>query len=161
MNYPKRKPNRLPQYDYSQPNMYFITICTHGHKKFFWQNVGATIGRPPCVELSEYGKVVQAAIEEIPQHYPAVRLEHYVVMPNHVHLLLVIRADPGDPQQTFPSISRVIQQLKGFITKQIGFSVWQKLYHDHIIRNDREYRKIWEYINCNPAIWANDCFYEE
>ena len=111
--------------------------------------------------LSRHGIIVDAAIRNIPNHYPEISLDHYVVMPNHVHLLLVIRADPGDPQQTFPSISRVIQQLKGFITKQIGFSVWQKLYHDHIIRNDREYRKIWEYINCNPAIWANDCFYEE
>jgi len=159
MNYPKRKSNRLPQYDYSQPNMYFITICTHEHKKLFWQNVGATIGRPPCVELSEYGKVVQAAIEEIPQHYPAFRLEHYVVMPNHVHLLLQIVPGADGRPMVAPTISTVVAQFKGTVSKQLGSAIWQKSFHDRVVRNETEYQKIWEYIEYNPHYWTQDCFY--
>ena len=60
-----------------------------------------------------------------------------------------------------PTISTVIQQLKGVITKQIGWSVWQKLFHDHVIRNEKDYLKIWEYIDNNPISWKEDCFYEE
>ena len=58
-----------------------------------------------------------------------------------------------------PTISRVVQQMKGIITKQIGYSIWQKLFHDHIIRNEKDYLKIWEYIENNPARWKEDCFY--
>ena len=60
-----------------------------------------------------------------------------------------------------PTISTVVQQLKGVITKQIGDSIWQKLFHDHVVRNEHDYRKIWEYIDTNPAKWQEDCFYAE
>ncbi len=59
-----------------------------------------------------------------------------------------------------PTISTVINQMKGYVTKQIGFSLWQKLFHDHIIRNEEEYRKIWEYIDTNPLKWEDDCYFE-
>ena len=59
------------------------------------------------------------------------------------------------------TISRVIQQMKGYATKQIGHSIWQKSFHDHIIRNDRDYQRIWAYIDTNPAKWEQDCFYTE
>ena len=60
-----------------------------------------------------------------------------------------------------PTISRVVQQLKGIVTKQIGVSIWQKLFHDHVIRGEQDYLKIWEYIYSNPARWKDDCFYQE
>ena len=60
-----------------------------------------------------------------------------------------------------PTISTVVQQLKGVITKRIGDSIWQKLFHDHVVRNEHDYRKIWEYIDTNPAKWQEDCFYAE
>ena len=58
-----------------------------------------------------------------------------------------------------PTISTIVQQLKGIVTKQIGFSIWQKLFHDHIIRGAQDYQKIWEYIENNPILWEEDCFY--
>ena len=161
MELSKRKPNRLQDYDYSTPGAYFITICTKNRKCLFWESVGASIARPQTPRLSHYGTIVDEAIRKIPDNYPNTSLDQYVVMPNHVHLLLMIKPNLSNPQEKTPGISRIIQQLKGAITKQIGHCIWQKLFHDHIIRNDREYRKIWEYIQSNPAIWADDCFYEE
>ena len=58
-----------------------------------------------------------------------------------------------------PTVSSIVNQLKGYTTKQAGFPLWQKSFHDHIIRNEREYQKIWEYIVTNPLNWENDCFY--
>ena len=58
-----------------------------------------------------------------------------------------------------PTVSSLVQQFKGVVTKQIGVSIWQKLFHDHIIRNDRDYARIWTYIDNNPMRWEEDCFY--
>lgn len=159
MDHPKRKPNRLTNYDYSTAGAYFITICTRDRKCLLWQTVGASIARPDAVQLSQYGQIVDQAIRQIPEHYPAIRLDKYTVMPNHVHLLLRIDTDSDGRAMLAPTISRVIQQMKGIVTKQIGASIWQKLFHDHVIRGERDYLKIWEYIDQNPVRWKEDCFY--
>ena len=160
MDKPQRKPNRLPDYDYSNNGMYFITICTQNKEHIFGKIVGASIARPPEIHLSAHGKIVKTAIENIHTHYPTVSVEKYVIMPNHIHLLLLIDTfnESGRPMVA-PTISTVIQQMKGYVSKQIGFSPWQKLFHDHIIRGEKDYEKIWEYINTNPQKWENDCFY--
>ena len=84
----KRKPNRLNQYDYSTPGAYFITICTKNKEKIL-STVGATIGRPQ-IQLTEYGKMIDKAIKTIEKVYPFVTVDQYVIMPNHIHLLLQI-----------------------------------------------------------------------
>ena len=58
-----------------------------------------------------------------------------------------------------PTISKVVQQMKGYVTKRLGESIWQKLFHDHIVRGDADYREIWNYIEGNPSKWEEDCFY--
>ena len=161
MELPKRKPNRLPFYDYSTPGAYFITICIKEKQCILGHIVGASIARPQTVTLSKYGIIVDAAIQAIPKHYPAISVDHYVVMPNHIHLLLQINTDTNGRPMVAPTISTVVQQLKGTITKQIGCSIWQKLFHDHVIRAEQDYLKIWTYIDTNPAKWQEDCFYEE
>ena len=80
-------------------------------------------------------------------------------MPNHIHLLLQIHTDNDGACIHMPSISIVVQQMKGYITKQLGYSVWQKRYHDQVVRGEKDYRKIWEYIENNPVKWTEDCFY--
>ncbi|SHK80569.1 REP element-mobilizing transposase RayT [Desulforamulus aeronauticus DSM 10349] len=147
-----RKPNRLMGYDYSQNGAYFITICVKDRRELLW-NVGATFGRPLCdhKHLSKY--------EEI--YHSSVIIDKYVIMPNHVHMLIVLKNDDlenGRPKVA-PTISRIIQQFKGSISKQIGSSIWQKLFHDHIIRNEQDYLEIWQYIDTNPIKWEEDCFY--
>ena len=152
MDLPARRPNRLPDFDYSGPGAYFITICTAGKQPLFW-SVGATCGRPP---LSPAGAAVEREIRLLDTVYPAVRVDHFVVMPNHVHLLLSIEsAEDGRPQAA-PTVSRVVQQFKGAVTKKLGASVWQKSFHDHVIRDQADYLVRWRYIDENPARWAED-----
>ena len=159
MEMPKRKPNRLKKFDYSAPGAYFITICTKDRKNLFWENVGASIARPQDVALTAQGKIVDTAIRNITKYYPAITVDCYTVMPNHIHLLLQIQTDGnGEPMHT-PSISTVIQQMKGYVTKQLGYPIWQKLFHDHVVRGERDYQKISRYIEGNPMKWAEDCFY--
>ena len=156
VDYPSRKPNRLTEYHYGTPNAYFITVCTDNRRNLFWHNVGASIARPKDVQLSRYGAIVDEAIRNIPRHYPAVSLDHYVVMPNHIHLLLQINSDRDGRPMVAPTISTVIQQMKGAVSKRVGFPIWQKGFHDHVIRGENDYREIWEYIENNPAKWAED-----
>ena len=160
MEQPKRKKNRLQSYDYSQNGAYFITICTEKRKNLLASVVGAILDRPAHVRLTEWGQAVEQAILKIPQCYPDVRLEKYVVMPNHIHLLLVIDTIPGRPRVA-PTISRIVQQTKGLATKMIGKPIFQKSYHDRIVRSDAEYDMIWQYIDTNPIRWEQDCFYTE
>ena len=151
---PKRKPNRLRGYDYSSAGSYHITICTKDKKELFWNNVGATCGRPQCeYTLSAYGKIVDNEIRKIPEVYPTIKIDKCVVMPNHVHMIISIISDEFGRPQDAPTISRVIKQFKGSITKQIGFSVWQKGYNDHIIRCQADYDETWQYIDENPLKW--------
>ena len=160
MDLPQRKPNRLTYFNYSAPGAYFITVCTRDHACIFWDSVGASIARPQNPPLSKWGTLVDQAIREIPKHYPAITVDHYVVMPNHIHLLLQIHTDASGRAMLAPTISTVIQQLKGSVTKQIGHTIWQKLFHDHVVRGDVDYSKIWEYIENNPTRWKEDCFYK-
>ena len=157
---PKRKPNRLINYDYSKPGAYFITICTRNKENLFWENVGASIARPQDILLTEDGKIVDYAINQITNFYKNISIDHYVIMPNHIHILLQIHQNNGRAMLA-PTISKIIQQMKGYITKKIRKPIWQKLFHDHIIRGQSDYEKIWEYIEENPIKWQIDCFYND
>ena len=141
MSLPTRKQNRLSDFDYSLPGAYFITICTKDRRNLFWKDSRAQLNTPQDVVLSHWGTIVASAVEQIPKHYPAISVDRYVVMPNHVHLLLQIHTDPRGRVIPAPPISIVVQQLKGYCTKQIGASIWQKLFHDHVVRNEKDYTK--------------------
>ena len=155
---PKRKNIRLKYYDYSQNGAYFITICTENKSHLFGEivpsSVGATCGRPL---LSNIGIIVRSEIEKIPSVYSNVDIDNYVIMPNHIHMIMSLCSN-GRPQVA-PTISRIVKQFKGSITKKIGHSIWQRSYHDHVIRNEAEYQKIWEYIDTNPMKWEYDCYF--
>ncbi|MBQ1473690.1 MAG: transposase, partial [Ruminococcus sp.] len=89
---------------------------------------------------------------------PSVHVDNFVIMPNHVHLLLFLYCDDGRAMLV-PTVARVVQQLKGVITKHIGYSIWQTRFYDHVIRTERDYRDIYTYIDNNPAHWAEDEYY--
>ena len=118
--------------------------------------VGVTIGRPQDIALSEYGNIVDKAINNIPYVYPALDVDHYVIMPDHIHLLLIVCADECGRPMVAPTMSRMVQQLKGYITKRIGHSIWQKLFIDHVIRNREDYEEHVKYIYDNPIRWQYD-----
>ena len=160
MEQPTRKKNRLERYDYSQNGAYFITICTQNRKCLLSSIVGAIIDRPAYPQLTAAGKKVEEAIMGIPEHYPDVYLEKYVIMPNHIHLLLRIDTLHGR-SVIAPTISTMVRHMKGYATRSIGHNVFQKSFHDRVIRDDQEYQMVWQYIDNNPALWEQDCFYTE
>ena len=131
-----RKPNRLENYDYNENGAYFITICVKDRKPILSKIVGANIGRP---QLTQYGEIVNKAIKNIPSHYNSITIDKYVIMPDHVHLLLQIHSTNDGRTLFAPTLDRVIKQTKGYITKQIGFPIFQRSYYDHIIRNQQDY----------------------
>ena len=148
MDFPKRKSPRIPEYDYSEANFYFITICTDGKKCIFGE----------AGNLNWLGRIAEENLIKISSINPSIRLDHYVVMPNHIHAIL----DVGPDNQK--NLSNVIGQYKMSVTKLArkkvaGFRVWQRSYHDHVIRNQVGYEKIWAYIENNPLKWEADCFY--
>ena len=163
----QRKKNRLQGYDYSRAGCYFITICIEGHAEMLGEVVRECRGAhcaPAYVRLSDIGCVVKNAILQIPKHYQGVYVDKYVVMPNHIHMILVLEGNGGRTMcapTRRSSIPGILHGMKEAVTKSIGFPIWQKSYHDHIIRNVADYRRIWEYIDTNPAKWREDCYYED
>lgn len=161
MDRPTRKPNRLTGYDYSQPGCYFVTICTKGKRHILGRVVGGDVLIAPQMILSAMGQVVDDQLAKMPL------VDQYVVMPNHVHVIFQIPADGpvGTPaptqKETSTSLPQLVRYLKRRVTQQLGQSIWQRGYHDHIIRNDADYLRIWDYIHTNPAKWREDCYFTE
>ncbi len=162
MELPKRKPARLKDYDYGAPGMYFVTICTKDRRRLlseinFNDAVGTDNIRP---KLTQYGNVVDKAIDAIPSYYYEIKIDKYVIMPNHIHMIMIICNDNVNGWQVAaPTIMRVVGQMKRKVSKEIGFPIWQKSFYDHIIRDEEDYRKIWEYIDINPLKWKMDYLY--
>ena len=145
MNYLRRKQNRLNGYDYTNENKYFVTICTYKRIPYFWtgNNVNA------------FGRIANDVLNEIPNHFKGFSIDKYVIMPNHIHIILTIGCDPEVKQnEAFLSLSTVIGQYKSAVSRKIHLinpkiTVWQKSFHDRIIRNEAEYLKLWKYIDEN------------
>ena len=155
----RRKPNRLKYYDYSQNGSYFLTICSYNKQYLFWEEDSAIF--PFQVQkLSKIGNIVESGILNIDKHYPNVYVDNYVIMPNHVHLILTIQnsIDKNDLINS-TDVSNVIKQFKGYASKKAGRVIWQKSFYDHVIRNEEDYLKIWEYIDNNPYRWKEDSLY--
>jgi len=159
MELPKRKNIRLTEYNYQTPGAYFVTVCTKDRCSIFWENVGASIARPQEIKLTACGVWAKEAVESIEEKYPAISVEAYVIMPNHIHLLLQIHAHEDGRAMLAPTLSIVVQQMKGFVTKKVGYTLWQKGFYDHVIRNEKDFWEISEYIQNNPIKWIEDEFY--
>ena len=145
MNHPERKANRIPNYDYATPNYYFITLCTHERQCLF-----GTVEH-----LNGYGQIAQELLLEIPKRYSHAVVDKFVVMPNHIHAIIILRELPQEPG---PSLPIIMAQYKSAVSKRLGKylpgrKIWQKSYHDRIIRSEQMYREVWQYIDTNPIRW--------
>ena len=145
--YPQRKNPRIKGYDYATPGYYFVTICTYEKMRYF--------GMPQ--RLNALGKLAQKAFSQIPEHFQGVHVDKFVVMPNHVHAIIVI-------EEYGVSLSTIVGAYKSYVTREVhkikpDIKLWQVSFHDHGIRDQRGYEKIWEYIDTNPLKWESDCFY--
>ena len=168
-----RRSIRLKGYDYSQSGMYFVTICVQNGQCLFGQ---ITNGK---IILNEYGQTVQMVWNELPQHYSNVQLGEFVVMPNHVHGIIIITNDNVADNNVIAvgagfvraglkpaPLSEIVRALKTFSARKInelrnsqGEKLWQRNYWEHIIRNEKSYQYIVNYIVNNPANWEKDKFY--
>ena len=120
-------------------------------ENLLWKNVGANCVRPlDQLPLSKIGIVIENEIYKLNTVYENIKVDKYQIMPNHIHLIIFIYEDSNGRTQFAPTISRIIKQFKGSITKQIGFSIWQKSFYDRVIRNEKEYQSVWNYIHNNP-----------
>ena len=167
---PVRKPLRLPGYDYNTPGAYFLTFCTYNRKHFLSRIVGAN-HESPEPHLTICGKIVDTVIQAIPSHLH-VTIDQYVIMPNHVHLIAVITEEDvlqdirESPLQSRSIMSKLIGYIKMNTSKAIrlhygNVAVWQRGYHDHVIRNQADYTALSEYIQTNPLRWELDKLYTE
>ncbi len=97
-------------------------------------------------------------INNINIKYENIKVDKYVIMPNHIHMIIFINGTMKASSPT-ENISTIIRSFKTMVKKKAGYSIWQRSYHDHIIRGENDYRKIWEYIDTNVIKWKLDCFY--
>ncbi len=181
-NLPIRKKNRLQNYDYSLCGAYFITICTDKRRPTLSRIVGDDVlGVPfptkdiPCsVELLPCGEIVDKYINQLNDFYDNIQIDRYVIMPNHIHVMLFVfplqnagfDTENGTPRTSSPtrkavSVSQFVETLKRFCNKEKGENIWQRSFHDHIIRNQKDYEEHINYIYYNPVRWHLDELYTE
>jgi len=145
MDLPKRKLQRLSGFDYSKANYYFVTICTDERKSLF-----GTIET-----LNDFGKIAENNLINIKNHYNNVFVDRYVIMPNHIHAIIVLKNVKTERSRPFPTLSQVVGLYKSGVTKEIhekvpGMKIWQKSFNDVIIKNEKAYNEICKYIYDNP-----------
>ncbi len=140
MDLPERKHNRLENFNYNENGAYFITICVKNRRRILCDIVGDDAHIVP----KKYGLIVEKYIRNVPE------IEKYVIMPDHIHM--IIRIDNGAMWASPPTkkIEDIVRSLKTLITKEIGESIFQRSYYDHIIRNENDYKETWGYIENNP-----------
>ena len=152
-----RKNPRLSGYDYSRDGIYFVTICTADRQCLFGTVRPAVGGdahiAPPstgpsaAVDLTSLGKVVEKYLRSMPG------VEKYVVMPDHVHILVRIADGPMRASAPTVSLPKLVRSLKGLCTKAAGHPIWQRGYYDHIIRDENDFLRCWKYLDENPISW--------
>ncbi len=163
---PKRKPTRLKNFDYATVGAYFITICTEGRRKTLSHIVGGDVlDAPKCVELLPYGKVAEKYINQLSDFYNNVTVDQYVIMPNHIHIMLFVSGDGASrtspPTKQHSAVSQFVSTLKRFCNKEYGVNIWQRGFYDHVVRGREDYDKIKKYIYENPIRWYYDELYTE
>ncbi|HMB23328.1 MAG: transposase [Chloroflexota bacterium] len=169
---------RLPNYDYSQPGAYFVTIVTWHRECLFGEVVDGEM------RLNKFGLVTKEQWEKLPKRFPNIELGAFVIMPNHMHGIIVItdgrgtaenpsnlgseatRRAPTREQFQKPvkgSIPTIVRSYKSAVSYRINLMrgiqdvpVWQRNYYEHIIRNDRDLQNKTDYIEANPMLWAED-----
>ena len=168
MEMQKRKPTRLREYDYSTPGAYFITICVKNRKSILSEIiVGDGVLDVPQNKLTYYGKIADKYIRQMNDYYEQISVDKYVIMPNHIHMIITILEDEklngssGTPTPTNSLIPQFVSTFKRYCNRKYSMPIWQRSFHDHIIRGEKDYLKIWEYIDTNVLKWEYDCFYNE
>ncbi|AJO88633.1 TPA: transposase [Haemophilus influenzae] len=167
-----RRSIRLKHYNYRSEGFYFITICCKNKECLFGHIINQQM------QLNDLGNYVKQCWENIPMFFPQVRIDEFVIMPNHLHgiieiieqvkgkcnLPLQLRATQLPQKGTSQTIGSIVRGFKAGVTSWARknseiFDVWQRNYYEHIIRDEKSYLQIYEYIQNNPILWEQDQLY--
>jgi putative transposase len=158
-SYPRRKSPRLKDRDYSEDGSYFVTICTSNRDHHFGGIIDGEM------QLNAYGHLATACWLLMPRHYKQIQIDLYVVMPNHVHGIVILM-QANLPKEKQRNLGQIIGAYKAAVTRQVNQletsivgGLWQERFHDHIIRNESDLNRIREYVINNPKVWEKDTFY--
>jgi putative transposase len=149
---PRRHSLRLKEYDYSQAGAYFITVCTHRRLLLFGDVIEAN------VRLNDVGAIVNESWANLPHHYRGIELDEFIVMPNHVHGIIILTDDP-ERRHAIPEIVRGFKTFsarKANQYRRVRTALWQRGYYEHVIRDERGLNRIRAYITNNPGRWNDD-----
>ena len=161
-----RRSLRIPGYDYSQNGAYFITICTHNHKCIFGNIIDGEM------KLNGFGEIAWEYMNTIPEHFLYIDLGEIIIMPNHVHGIIIINETNSEcngvgVQHAAPLLSTIVRSYKSSVTNQINkirntpkSPVWQRNYWEHIIRDEKSFDEISTYIINNPGKWQFDKLFQ-
>ena len=158
----KRKHMRLDDYDYSLPGAYFLTVCASKPVPLFGRVAGNT------VKLNSLGRLVLQTLCEIPPHYPHVQLDAHVVMPDHLHAILLLNLDNPDGivRERTPALPQLMKRFKSLASRRYGElrkanrmwtlpeKLWQRGYYDRILRGENDLDEKRAYILSNPQRWT-------
>ena len=166
-NIKNRKTTRLEGANYNGTGMFFLTICTKERQCVLSRIVGTGVLDGPKIELKEYGKIADKYINQLNDFYDDISVKSYVIMPNHIHILLFVKGNEQGPSGTpVPTVqntvvARFLSTLKRFCNKEYGMNIWQYRSNDHIVRNKQDYEEHLRYIYENPLRWYYDELYAE
>ena len=159
MAYSERKHTRLKCYDYAAEGYYYFTICAWQKKCLFGSVIQDRI-RGNTAELSAYGRILETELLAIPQRFPFAYVDKYIIMPNHVHLILRLLENPtGEKRAAAQFILGTVKSLTMRGCRGLGYTeahLFQTSMYDHVIRNEADYRRAWAYIDGNPQKWFED-----
>ena len=156
-------------YNYNSTGAYFITICINNRQKILSSiaTVGADVPdgpEIPRVVLTQMGEIADKYIKQLSEFYKDIAVEEYVIMPNHIHALVFITEDKSSGRSSptakqHSALSRFVSTFKRFCNKEYGRNVWQRSFHDRIIRDDEDRCNHLQYIRDNPLRWHDDELY--
>ncbi|MBQ8748673.1 MAG: transposase [Oscillospiraceae bacterium] len=157
-----RKTVRLQEYDYNTAGVYFLTLCTEKRRCILSRIVGTGVLDGPQIELLPVGAIADKYLRQLNDFYENLSVESYVIMPNHMHLLLQVKEGPSRtpvPTLQNSTVSRFVSTFKRFCNREYGTNVWQRGAYDHIIRDQADFDKHIQYIYENPFGWQKDEYY--
>jgi len=160
---PQRKHPRLKYYDYSNTGAYFVTICTHNRRCLLSYIVGR--GLAPAETLyTEYGQIARQQLLLLEKRYPLLKVEQYVIMPNHIHAIFLLRESLEENQRI--TLTDIVCAYKSLTTIECKKArpidkLFQTSFYEHVIRGREDYNQIAEYIVNNPKQWELDSLYAE
>ena len=163
----RRKNTRLPGVNYNEVGIICITICTKNRACLLSRLIENEVEGDPVVELLPHGKIAEKYIKQLDEFYDEISVENYVIMPNHIHMMLYVKVDKNGSENVSiftiqnSIVSKFLSTFKRFCNKEYGENIWQYRSHDHVIRNREDYEAHMKYIYENPSRWYYDELYKK